>query len=59
MTLDEKMGTAPWLLLAGIVLGGAAAFLNLYRVVAWYQRQGNARGAGSDGGPDRETRRSK
>jgi ATP synthase protein I len=32
--LDSKLGTAPWLLMAGAALGGFSAFLNLYRQVA-------------------------
>lgn len=30
--LDEKFGTTPWLLLAGVVLGAVAAFRDLYRL---------------------------
>lgn len=32
--LDSKLGTAPWLLMAGAALGGFSAFWNLYRRVA-------------------------
>ena len=32
--LDSKLGTAPWLLMAGAALGGISAFWNLYRQVA-------------------------
>jgi ATP synthase protein I len=31
--LDGWLGTAPWLGLAGLVLGVAAGFVNLFRVV--------------------------
>lgn len=31
--LDSKLGSAPWLLVAGIFLGAAAAFLALLRAV--------------------------
>ena len=31
--LDRRYGTAPWLLLAGVVLGAIVGFLNLYRRV--------------------------
>jgi len=31
--LDRKLRTSPWLLLAGILLGIAAAFVNFFRVV--------------------------
>jgi len=29
--LDRRFGTAPWLLLAGVLAGAAAGFLNMYR----------------------------
>lgn len=29
--LDRRFGTAPWLLLGGALLGGAAGMLNMYR----------------------------
>jgi len=29
--LDRRLGTAPWLLLAGVILGAAAGILNMYR----------------------------
>jgi F0F1-type ATP synthase assembly protein I len=32
--LDEKLGTAPWLSVAGVVLGSGAGFLQLFRTVA-------------------------
>ena len=32
--LDSKLGTAPWLLMAGAAFGGISAFWNLYRQVA-------------------------
>lgn len=31
--LDRKLGTGPWLLLAGIFFGIGAAFVNFFRVV--------------------------
>jgi ATP synthase protein I len=31
--LDRKLGTGPWLLLGGALLGIAAAFVNFFRVV--------------------------
>ena len=31
--LDRRYGTAPWLLLAGVILGAVVGFLNLYRRV--------------------------
>jgi len=38
--LDGRFGTRPWLTLSGIVLGSAAAVLNMLRVLAWWERQG-------------------
>jgi F0F1-type ATP synthase assembly protein I len=32
--LDRRFGTAPWLLLVGAFLGGAAGMLSLYRRIA-------------------------
>ena len=32
--LDRWLGTEPWLLIAGIVLGTAGAFVSLYRIMA-------------------------
>jgi F0F1-type ATP synthase assembly protein I len=29
--LDRKLGTAPWLLLVGVFVGGAASFYSMYR----------------------------
>lgn len=29
--LDEKLGTEPWLLLAGVLVGAVAGFYSLYR----------------------------
>jgi F0F1-type ATP synthase assembly protein I len=39
--LDEKLGTAPWLLLAGVMIGAAAGFYSLYRqlVIAPRERE--------------------
>lgn len=39
--LDAKLGTAPWLLLAGVMLGAAAGFYSLYRqlVIAPRERE--------------------
>lgn len=31
--LDEKLGTSPWLLLVGGLLGAVAAFYHLYRLL--------------------------
>jgi F0F1-type ATP synthase assembly protein I len=41
--LDGRFGTAPWMLLGGAVLGGAAGMLSVYR------RIGRPGGTGSGG----------
>jgi len=37
--LDRWLKTAPWLLIAGIVLGSIGAFASLYRIVARLNKQ--------------------
>jgi F0F1-type ATP synthase assembly protein I len=37
--LDEKLGTAPWLLLAGVMIGAAAGFYSLYRQLVIVPRE--------------------
>ena len=32
--LDRKLGTSPWLVVTGVVLGSAAGFLQLFRTVS-------------------------
>ena len=32
--LDRKLGTSPWLVVAGVVLGTAAGFVELFRTVS-------------------------
>jgi F0F1-type ATP synthase assembly protein I len=29
--LDERLGTGPWLLIAGVFIGGSAGFYSMYR----------------------------
>jgi len=31
MWLDKRLGTAPWLLIAGVFVGGSAGFWSMYR----------------------------
>ena len=31
--LDRRLGTAPWVMLAGLILGMAGGFLNFFRLV--------------------------
>lgn len=33
--LDKKLGTLPWLTVAGLVLGSIAGFYNLVRIMSW------------------------
>lgn len=37
--LDKKLGTAPWLMLLGLVLGATAAFRDLYRLAKKHASQ--------------------
>lgn len=50
--LDERLGTEPWLLITGVMVGAAGGFYSLYRQLAGGSKGG---GAGSDasrpGGP--------
>ena len=32
--LDRRLGTSPWMTVAGVVLGSAAGFVELFRTVA-------------------------
>jgi F0F1-type ATP synthase assembly protein I len=46
--LDRRMGTAPWLVILGVVFGGAVGFYNLYRTLTTAQHRGSSRaGRGS------------
>lgn len=40
--LDTKLGTAPWLLLLGLVLGATAAFRDLYRLAKKHAAQSDS-----------------
>lgn len=37
--LDSKLGTAPWLLLAGVVLGAVGGFVSMYRQLVIVPRE--------------------
>jgi F0F1-type ATP synthase assembly protein I len=37
--LDEKLGTSPWLLVAGVFLGATAGFYSIYRRLMADQRK--------------------
>jgi len=43
MFLDRKFETSPWLMLGGLVLGVAAGFMNMYRLVAAIQKSDDER----------------
>jgi len=39
--LDRKLNTTPWLAIAGIIVGSAAAFVGLYQMVQpWMDEKG-------------------
>jgi F0F1-type ATP synthase assembly protein I len=40
MWLDRKFGTAPWLLIVGVLVGATAGFYALYRVMTSANRRG-------------------
>ncbi len=46
--LDARLGTKPWLLLAGVLLGAVLGFLSMYRtlVIKPRERQEKERGQG-------------
>lgn len=44
--LDKKLGTAPWLLLGGLLVGIAAGFKNLFTVSARLEKREKDRRAG-------------
>jgi ATP synthase protein I len=49
--LDRKLGTAPWLLLAGVFVGAGASFYNMYRKLMAAQARDEALKARRDGSP--------
>jgi len=50
--LDRKLGTAPWLLLAGVFVGGAGSFYSMYRKLMAAQARDEAiRKAKREGAP--------
>ena len=40
-TLDKFLGTKPWFLVAGVIFGGAAGSLNVYRLAQSLQEDEN------------------
>jgi len=38
--LDRWLGTAPWLMLVGLLLGIASGFVNLFRAAGMFGREG-------------------
>ena len=50
--LDRKLGTAPWLLLVGVFVGGAGSFYSMYRKLMAAQARDEAiRKAKREGSP--------
>lgn len=49
--LDQRLGTEPWLLLLGVLVGAAAGFYSLYHqlVIAPRERERRRRGEGRGG----------
>jgi F0F1-type ATP synthase assembly protein I len=41
--LDRRMGTAPWLVILGVVFGAGVGFYNLYRTLTTAQHRGSSR----------------
>jgi ATP synthase protein I len=37
--LDKKFNSSPWLLIAGILLGSAAGFLQIYKVLFYEEKK--------------------
>jgi ATP synthase protein I len=54
--LDSKLGTSPWLLVLGVLLGTAAGFVNLVRLLQNLgetgKKQGRSRGRSPGGSGD-------
>jgi ATP synthase protein I len=44
--LDQKFGTAPWLLIAGLVVGATAGFYAMYKALKASDADGTPRGTG-------------
>lgn len=53
-TADRFLGTRPWFLAAGVLLGGAAGCLNVYRLASTFVPQPDEDDAAP--GPDPENR---
>ena len=48
--LDGKLGTTPWLMVAGVLLGSAAGFVELVRILKDLGEMGKKRKRPGDGG---------
>jgi F0F1-type ATP synthase assembly protein I len=44
--LDEKLGTGPWLLVVGLVLGAVAAYRDLINLAREHKRETDGNGGG-------------
>jgi ATP synthase protein I len=45
--LDRRIGTGPWLVILGVVVGAAAGFYNLYRTLTTVRPRVASRGSGT------------
>lgn len=50
MKLDEQFGTDPWITIAGVFLGGAGAFIELFRVLNRGERSSRRNSSGDKTG---------
>lgn len=48
--LDQRLGTEPWLLLAGVFVGAGAGFTSIYRQLVIAPRQRQSRERAEQGG---------
>ena len=52
--LDGRFGTAPWLMMLGVFVGGGGAFYSMYRRLVADQAREDAERKGALGGRDRK-----
>jgi F0F1-type ATP synthase assembly protein I len=51
--LDGKLGTKPWLMIAGMLLGGGVGFWSLLRLARTVDGRGGMQEGGRDGGGEK------
>ena len=54
--LDGKFGSAPWVMVAGLLLGMIGGFVNFLQLVLPSRRKGNGGSGGGDGTGDEDDR---